>query len=1063
MRPIKLIISAFGPYADTMPEINFTQFEEKGLFLISGDTGAGKTTIFDAICFALFGKTSGSYRDTKNLRSEYARDTTPSFVDFYFSHQGRQYHVWRSPSYERKKLRRTGNSDVIKVDEKAVLYEEGKPPVEGLTKVNTALRDLLGIDDKQFKQIAMIAQGEFWDLLNAKTDKRTEILRTIFMTDGYKNIEYRLKDRMDEGFARKKKAENSILQYFGGVLTGPDEEESEAYRAAKARAQGAGSVWNLDELLGIVQSLVRSDEDILASEQEKLGLLETDLRKNDEKLTLAQTTNDSIHRLEKLQQHKEELDALRPQIEEEQAVLKRRKSAVRIVNPVYLNWKEKGRKIAETQQKIQAATGAFVQAQEAAQNAAASLQEKEAMQPQADALGREAAQIAREKIKYQQRDELAAATRKLAMEKSTLQQQEQKLQDEEKDLQERIRSLNETVRSLREKPAQLEAARTKEERLRELDQEITAILDKKVPERMARRQELTQKQRVFEQAREDHDAARREREKTEALLENIRAGILAQSLKEGEKCPVCGSVHHPEPAVLPDDAVSEADLEACKSVESEKNEARSRALTEAERCRSALEQIERQLKEAVLVCLDKAACEGGSPEEDLDTLTAGLEATGSRVHEQLEESGKIQEELSVLCRTLESAQVNLEKAQGRETQELGEKKQHLTEKKQKNETEAARAAASLEALQELKFADWGSAQAAQKKAEDGAKAIMDAIARARSIKENAEKNAAGISASIRTLGQTLAGQEEEEAAAHTHFLNILQDEKFGTQEEMLSYVVGEPVIEETERKIRKYEQDVAGNTLQLEQAQKEAAGKTLVDIEQLRQENEDKRTQVKAARDGVNAIRFRIRSNTEKMEGMNAQKEDLEKSSREYAICSKLYNLVKGQTGKGRITLEQYIQAAGFDGIIRAANRRLMPMSGQQYELFRQEDSLGKRSNTFLDLEVQDHYTGRRRPVGNLSGGESFKASLSLALGLSDTVSSNLGGIQMDALFVDEGFGTLDRKSIDNAMNTLLHLSGSGKLVGVISHREELIENIPQQIRVTKAKDGSRIQIENGL
>ena len=481
MRPIRLEMSAFGPYAGRTV-VDFDKLGTSGIYLITGDTGAGKTTIFDAICFALFGKTSGSYRDTKNLRSEYAKDTTPSFVDFYFSHQGRQYHVWRSPSYERKKLRRTGNSDVIKVDEKAVLYEEGKPPVEGLTKVNTALRDLLGIDDKQFKQIAMIAQGEFWDLLNAKTDKRTEILRTIFMTDGYKNIEYRLKDRMDEGFARKKKAENSILQYFGGVLTGPDEEESEAYRAAKARAQGAGSVWNLDELLGIVQSLVRSDEDILASEQEKLGLLETDLRKNDEKLTLAQTTNDSIHRLEKLQQHKEELDALRPQIEEEQAVLKRRKSAVRIVNPVYLNWKEKGRKIAETQQKIQAATGAFVQAQEAAQNAAASLQEKEAMQPQADALGREAAQIAREKIKYQQRDELAAATRKLAMEKSTLQQQEQKLQDEEKDLQERIRSLNETVRSLREKPAQLEAARTKEERLRELDQEITAILDKKVPE-----------------------------------------------------------------------------------------------------------------------------------------------------------------------------------------------------------------------------------------------------------------------------------------------------------------------------------------------------------------------------------------------------------------------------------------------------------------------------------------------------------------------------------------------------------------------------------------------------
>ena len=168
---------------------------------------------------------------------------------------------------------------------------------------------------------------------------------------------------------------------------------------------------------------------------------------------------------------------------------------------------------------------------------------------------------------------------------------------------------------------------------------------------------------------------------------------------------------------------------------------------------------------------------------------------------------------------------------------------------------------------------------------------------------------------------------------------------------------------------------------------------------------------------------------------------------------------MRGQTGNGKITLEQYIQASGFDSIIAAANRRLIPMSDGQYELFRQEDSLGKRSNTFLNLEVLDNYTGQRRPVGNLSGGESFKASLSLALGLSDTVSSNLGGIQMDALFVDEGFGTLDRKSIENAMDILIGLSGAGKLVGVISHREELMENIPQQIRVRKTKSGSRIEI----
>jgi len=207
----------------------------------------------------------------------------------------------------------------------------------------------------------------------------------------------------------------------------------------------------------------------------------------------------------------------------------------------------------------------------------------------------------------------------------------------------------------------------------------------------------------------------------------------------------------------------------------------------------------------------------------------------------------------------------------------------------------------------------------------------------------------------------------------------------------------------------------------------------------------------------------RIKINLQKQENILSQRDDLENSRKEYNMCKRLYELVKGTTGNGKITLEQYVQAAGFDGIIVAANKRLMPMSGNQYELYRKEDSLGKKSNNFLDLEVLDNYTGYRRPVGNLSGGESFKASLSLALGLSDTVSSNSGGVQMDALFIDEGFGTLDRKSIDGAMEVLNNLSGTNKLVGVISHREELMENIPQQIHVIKNKDGSQIKIETGI
>ena len=216
-----------------------------------------------------------------------------------------------------------------------------------------------------------------------------------------------------------------------------------------------------------------------------------------------------------------------------------------------------------------------------------------------------------------------------------------------------------------------------------------------------------------------------------------------------------------------------------------------------------------------------------------------------------------------------------------------------------------------------------------------------------------------------------------------------------------------------------------------------------------------------------NRIAYRMEENRKKYEAIKCRQSNLETARKEADVSTRLYRLVTGQTGSGKITLEQYIQAAGFDGIIHAANRRLYPMSDGQYELYRKDDSkggsLGKQTNTFLDLEVQDNYTGHRRPVGNLSGGESFKASLSLALGLSDNVSSSHGGVQMDALFIDEGFGTLDRKSIENALDILINLSASNKLVGVISHREELVENIPQQIRVTKGKNGSMVEVVSGV
>ena len=1062
MKPIKLIISAFGPYADTMPEIDFMQFSDKGLFLISGDTGAGKTTIFDAICFALYGKTSGSYRDTKNLRSEYAKEGTDSYVDFYFSHQGRSFHVWRQPAYTRKRLKGTGDK-LVQIPEKAILYEEGCVPVEGLTQVNNAVRDLLNIDDKQFKQIAMIAQGEFWDLLNAKTDKRTEILRTIFLTDGYKAMENKLKDRMNTAFREKSTAEQCILQFFSGIEAKGEGTVCEEFSKMKARTEEAKSVWNLDELLEIAERLIEQDQEVLGQEQKKLKEVNDKLKAMETNLLLAESNNDSINKLSTLKKDKERLDAQKPEIEHEKELLDRRKRAVRIVYPSYSDWKRKEGERKSTEGQIQRKKDDLKTAEESARNARDLLEIVEKQRPEAENLTKKADKIVGEKDKYQRRDELAGQLEKLEHERNDFISEEKSLQTEEKVLQNDIDSFKETIRVLKQAPKDLEGARTEGQRLSELQGDIQNIMNTRIPERNQQQSSLKIEQDAFKTARDRFNDAKSKREEIEELLENSRAGILAKKLKEGEKCPVCGSIHHPEPACIPEKSADEAELKACREDEDRMNKLKMDAFASVEACCAALRQMENQLKVDIAACLKKAGSGEDIPKEDLDVLERMLKDAYLHVQKEIKTNGNLQRDLQQNKRNLEQAEKNLEHAQGERTTSLAEKKQSFEGRKHQNEKDKVQADTELQTLSGLSYEHWADAEADKKKMEKEAKAILDAIDSASKAKENAEGIVTGIYASIGTLNETLIKQKEEERQLYSKFQSVLEQQKFETAEEMLGYIVEESEIESSEKKIQVYEQSVNTNTVQLGEAITVAEGKTFIDTEELQELKKTQEAELINASEAVNSIDYRIKSNIEKRDGMQNKKESLEKARKEYTTCARLYNLVTGQTGNGKITLEQYIQATGFDGIIKAANRRLLPMSDGQYELYRQEDSIGKRSNTFLDLEVQDNYTGHRRPVGNLSGGESFKASLCLALGLSDTVSSKLGGIQMDALFVDEGFGTLDRKSIENAMDILLHLSGTSKLVGVISHREELIENIPQQIRVNKTKEGSKISIENGL
>ena len=1025
-----------------------------------------KTTIFDAICFALYGTTSGTYRDTKNLRSEYAKSNVDSFVDFYFSHQGKKYHICRKPSYERVNR----NGKVTEEKESVIFYYpdgktvEGSRNVDGTSSNPGVVRELLHIDSKQFMQIAMIAQGEFWSLLNAKTEQRTEILRTIFMTEGYKKIENVLKEQMDGHFGTKRDAEKSIVQYFDDVQVDEDDENYEEITDLKNRANRSGSAWNIEELISAIEGINQADKEEMKLEKETLKEAEKDLKKNSNALATARTNNKFLERVDELKAEQETLASQKEEMDQQKEYLGFEKAATRKVNPVYINWKNKLGELKATEAEIEKKNAALSDAEETLKTAAATLEEAEKQRKTAETLQKKADKIAEEEEQYQKRDKLQGDLSDMNAEKKDIEDSLKKVNDAASKLSERIQKLKTTITDLKQKPDDFNKAKSDGEKFASVRSNIVKLTDESIPDWDEKKDNLKKKQQKFVEARDGFDAISDKRKLAETELENSRAGLLAAKLEEGKKCPVCGSVHHPEPASLADCNVTEEEFKKLQEDETKAQEVKTKAFSAAESAKTALEQTEERLRADIIDCLENPVFgEQSVSENSLDALVKLLANAKKEIDAKIKENTTLQIALKKECDELKKSETALEKAQGEETDSITKEKDALTVKKQENEKKSAEITATLKTLENLSFADWKTAEKELVKVRKEAQAIMDAIEKATADKQAAEKKRTALNSAIVTLSESKTTQAKDEEKLKGKFEEIMKAEGFESIDILEDYISDEDSLAESEKAIQEYEKAVEANRKQLEQAVKDAEGKVRIDIEELEGTCKEQEEKVNDFRESVSYFEQRIRNNTEKLENIKAQKTTLEKAAKDYNISKRLYELVRGTTGNGKITLEQYIQAAGFDGIIMAANKRLYPMSDGQYELYRQEDSVGKKSNTFLDLEVLDNYTGHRRPVGNLSGGESFKASLSLALGLSDTVSSNIGGVQMDALFVDEGFGTLDRKSIDNAMDILINLSNANKLVGIISHREELMENIPQQIKVKKTKDGSQISVETGV
>lgn len=1081
MKPTKLVMQAFGAYAE-QTEIDFTQFEEKGLFLICGDTGAGKTTIFDAISYALYGEASGSYRDTKNLKSEYVDKKVESFVDFYFTHQGKDYHVCRKPSF--KYTNRNGKPD--EQAEKVIFYQpdgttlEGAKNVDGTKEKPGAIPQLLNMDAGQFMQVAMIAQGEFWKLLNAKTNERTEILRTIFQTDAYKKLELKLKNRMDVSFAARKEKEQSISQSFREVKVEPAEisegisgilaedlvEDSEEQPRSvvqricdlQEKLQDSKAVWNIEEMLTLLQAVIGEDTEKAKQKETVLAQAEEELQKLQGTLVSAKDNNAILERYARTKEEREVLESQKGLFEERRIQLDRTKQATYKVKPEYDAWSAKEHEWERTKQLITDGAQTLADCQTRAGMADAKVKETEALRPEAEQCQKIVDKVREEEPRYKEREMLQHELGQIQLQLATQEQQEAALVTAEQMLQKRIGELQEQQAVWKEEPQQLAQAQAAHDKLLDSQKKTESIAKNLIPAWRRKQQELEEAQREYRKNQDAYESAKEAFTHADRLYRANLVGILASDLAEGDPCPVCGATHHEKLATLVEASVTAEQCKELKAVEEKKLDAFNQATASASSLRAVVQAKELQLKEQIRGCMTPAFIGGV---EALEELLVIFERQRAKLVDAVAQSREQMDTLQQNCEKLREVEAMLARAQGTEMARLAEQRKSLVEERQSLIAKQAASQATLAALQTLSYPDWEAAMQEGNHALARVTEIQTALDTAAKEKKSADEAVARVQASIATQKQALEQQKSDAQMLKQRLNEKLTACQFASVEEMQAQVATDAEIHAEETKLADYDKkvtEVAARLSQLEQEQ-DARHRTLVDLEQLQQEHTSKRVQVETLRTALQAITFRIQNNCEKQQNIRAQQVAYEKAKKENDTSYRLYTLVSGQTRNGKITFEQYIQAAGFDSILQAANRHLLPMSDNQFQLYRQTNAVGKQTNTFLDLEVLDISTGKRRPVGNLSGGESFKASLSLALGLSDTIAENRGGIQMDALFVDEGFGTLDSKSLEETKDALLSMSGENKLVGIISHRDELMD-IPQKLRVTKGRGGSRIQME---
>ena len=926
MRPLRLTLSAFGPYA-AETTLDLEKLGKGGLYLITGDTGAGKTTLFDAITYALYDHSSSGIREGSMLRCKYADDKTPTFVELEFEVHGVRYTVRRNPEYQRPKTR--GEGMTTEKADATLTYPDTRPPVTKAKDVTAAVQEIIGLDYNQFSQIVLIAQGQFTKLLNASTEERSRIFRKLFRTQRYAQLQERLQAEAS-ALNQQRTAQNAKLDsLLGGLQFSPEDPDAEALRALCAQTVPETALALLDALTARQAAALEEAGTALQATEAQLDTVQQQLGAAAQAQRLAQ----------QLAARQAELAAAKPALDAARA--------------------EADRHAGDAAQ-LDALTAQVTQAQSAlaAYDALDTL-----CRQQAEA--RDAARLAAAQA-HKRRTQLDSLNAALAAAESQL-------------------------AALADADTRLLALQTRSTQLAQRGEALTK-LEQRLTECQHQAKRAHKAQESYRAAAAAQDEAHARRDALERAFLDAQAGLLAESLVEGAPCPVCGSTHHPARALLPHTAPTQTQVEAARQAAAEADRQAQTASAAAQSALAAANEAKTSLRRDAETLLPErfTAPEGTIP------LTFAL-----MTNVLAEETAALQTEQAD-C----TAQCRQADADCRRKAQLEADRQAKT--RQRPALEQSAAEADRSAAAQNASADALESQIAERRAALPYPQRADAQAALDKLEADRRTLRTGMDTTQRRLKQA-----EQSVAAAEAAVEALTAQQTAAQKELPARSAEELTAQQTE---------LTAAREALRSREKQLSAQLLP--------NRKTAAQYRAAAEARQTLESR------------------------WQWVSALAATAGGTlTSKQKIKLEAYIQMNYLDRILRYANTRLMQMTAGQYELER-IGAENQRSQSGLDLGVIDHYNGTRRSVKTLSGGESFKASLALALGLSDEVQSSAGGIRLDTLFLDEGFGSLDEESLELAIRVLSGLTEGDRLVGIISHVGALKDRIDRQVVVHKARTG---------